>query len=85
MRFAVERFHQPEDRGQVANTLLVATELKIELGGFDAEFLLDFLSKELGAYYYNQGLRDAQAVFLKRVGELTDQVSELEKPTELLR
>ena len=60
-------------------------ELKIELGGFDAEFLLEFLSKELGAYYYNQGLRDAQAVFLKRVGELTDQVSELEKPTEFVR
>ena len=62
-----------------------ADELKIELGGFDAEFLLDYVSKELGAYYYNQGLRDAQAVFLKRVGELTDLAAELEKPTEFVR
>ena len=62
-----------------------ADELQMELGGFDAEFLLDYVSKEFGAYFYNQGLRDAQAVFLKRVGELTDVVSELEKPTEFLR
>ena len=62
-----------------------ADELKQELGGFDAEFLLEFLARELGAHYYNQGLRDAQAVFLKRVGELADQVSELEKPVEFGR
>jgi len=25
---------------------------------FDAEFLLDFFSKEIGAYHYNRGLQD---------------------------
>lgn len=34
-------------------------ELDQELGQFDAEFLLDFFSKEVGAYYYNQDLQDA--------------------------
>lgn len=42
-------------------------ELDQELGQFDAEFLLDFFSKEVGAYYYNQGLQDAQAVLEKQL------------------
>ena len=27
-------------------------ELQQEIGGFDAEFLLDFFSKDVGGYYY---------------------------------
>ena len=34
----------------------VATELGFDMGSFDAEFLLDFVSKELGCYFYNRGL-----------------------------
>lgn len=34
-------------------------ELDQEIGGFDAQFLLDFISKEFGSYYYNLGLSDA--------------------------
>ncbi|MFT5634616.1 MAG: hypothetical protein ACI89T_000042, partial [Cognaticolwellia sp.] len=34
-------------------------ELEQELGQFDADFLLDFFTKELGAHYYNRGLYDA--------------------------
>ena len=36
-------------------------ELDYELGQFQAQFLLDFISQEMGAYFYNQGVRDAQA------------------------
>jgi len=31
-------------------------ELDIDIGQFDAEFLLNFFSKEIGIYHYNKGL-----------------------------
>ena len=34
-------------------------ELDYELEKFPAEFLLEFISKELGDYFYNQGLFDS--------------------------
>ena len=38
-------------------------ELGEEIGQFDAEFLLDFFSREVGPHFYNRGLRDAEAIF----------------------
>ncbi len=35
-------------------------ELDLEVKGFDAQFLLDFITERLGPYYYNQGLHDAR-------------------------
>ncbi|MBN7138623.1 hypothetical protein A7A76_05790 [Lysobacter enzymogenes] len=60
-------------------------ELKQPIGRFDAEFLLDFLSEELGAYYYNRGVADAQAVLAARVDDLSDALWQLERPTEFKR
>ncbi len=57
-------------------------ELNQEIGQFDAEFLLDFMSKEIGVYHYNKGLKDAQDVFKSRVDSITDAIYELEVPTE---
>ena len=37
-------------------------ELDSEIGRFDAEFLIEFFGKEIGRYYYNKGLRDAEVV-----------------------
>ncbi|WP_394176990.1 DUF2164 domain-containing protein [Thalassotalea litorea] len=54
-------------------------ELDQELGQFDAEFLLDFFSKELGAYYYNRGLHDARAIFEERVQTIDDDIYAIEK------
>ena len=54
-------------------------ELEVELGQFDAEFLLDFIAKELGAYYYNRGLHDARAIFEERVKSLDDDIYAIEK------
>ncbi|MFW8591983.1 DUF2164 domain-containing protein [Glaciecola sp. 2405UD65-10] len=56
-------------------------ELEQELGQFDAEFLLDFVSKELGAYYYNRGLHDARAVFEERIESIDDGIYAIEKET----
>ena len=57
-------------------------ELDYDIGQFDAEFLLDFFSKEIGVYHYNRGLKDAQDVFKSRVDSITDAIYELEIPTE---
>lgn len=54
-------------------------ELDFELGQFDADFLLDFFSKEFGAYYYNQGLYDAQALLTNKLEMVAEQIVELEQ------
>jgi len=54
-------------------------ELDQDIGQFDAEFLLDFLSTEIGAYYYNRGLHDARAVFESRVESIDDEIYAIEK------
>jgi len=55
-------------------------ELDQELGQFDADFLLDFFTKEVGSYFYNRGLYDAQQIIGDRVEQITDAIYELEKP-----
>lgn len=60
----------------------LADELDYDIGQFDAEFLLDFFSKEMGVYHYNRGLNDAQDIFKSRVESITDAIYELEIPTE---
>ncbi|WP_163133819.1 DUF2164 domain-containing protein [Agarivorans sp. Alg241-V36] len=57
-------------------------QLDLEVGQFDAEFLLDFFSEEVGAYYYNQGLQDAQTVVQNRIDSIADELYEIEKPTK---
>lgn len=60
-------------------------ELDQELGQFDAEFLLDFFSKEVGTYYYNQGLNDAKTVLAGKLDTLMEAIDEIEKPTEFVK
>ena len=55
-------------------------ELDQEIGQFEAEFLLDFFSKEIGAYYYNRGLNDARTVMESRMESIGDAIYEIEKP-----
>lgn len=56
-------------------------ELQQEIGGFDAEFLLDFFSKEVGGYYYNQGLADALKSFESKMEDVGELIYQLEKET----
>ncbi len=55
-------------------------ELDQEIGRFEAEFLIDFFAKEIGAYFYNQGLHDAQAIVTGKLEEVADAIYEIEKP-----
>lgn len=65
--------------------LYFAEELKQEIGRFDAEFLLDFFAGEIGAYFYNRGLYDAQAILSGKLDELGEAIYQLERPTEFHR
>lgn len=60
-------------------------ELDQDIGQFDAEFLLDFFSEEVGTYYYNRGLYDAQAILQKKMDLIAEAIYEIEKPMQLLR
>ena len=60
-------------------------ELDEEIGRFDAEFLINFITEELGGYFYNRGIYDAQVILVQRLGEITGAIHELELPTEFLR
>lgn len=55
------------------------SELEQELEQFDAEFLLDFFSKELGAYYYNCGLHDARTILDSKIESIDDEIYAIEK------
>lgn len=54
-------------------------ELDQELEQFDAEFLLDFFSKDIGAHFYNRGLHDARAIFESRIASIDDDIYASEK------
>jgi len=62
--------------------LYFAEELRQEIGQFDAEFLLDFFSGEVGPYFYNRGLYDAQAILSSKLDDLSESICLLERPTE---
>ncbi len=56
-----------------------ADELEQEIGSFDAEFLLDFFLKEVGNFFYKQGLADALKTFESKIDDFSDAIYQLEK------
>ena len=58
--------------------LYFSEELKQKIGSFDAEFLLDFFAQEIGAYFYNRGLYDAQALLAAKLEDIQDSIHQLE-------
>lgn len=62
--------------------LYFTAELAQDIGQFDAEFLLNFFASEVGAYFYNRGLYDAQAILSSRLDDLNEAVFLLERPTD---
>lgn len=62
--------------------LYFSEELDHEIGQFDAQFLLDFISEEIGPYFYNRGLYDAQSILEKRMESISEAIYDIEKITE---
>ena len=65
--------------------LYFSEELEQNIGQFDAEFLLNFFSEEVGSYFYNRGLYDARAVLEERLESIDDAIFSIEKPTDAPR
>ncbi len=55
-------------------------ELDTDIGNFDAEFLLDFFTEEVGAYFYNRGIQDSLDMLDQRMEEVKESIYVLEKP-----
>ena len=59
-------------------------ELNQDIGQFDAEFLIDFFSQNIGSYYYNRGLSDAQLAIRTKLDDIESEIDSLEKPTDFV-
>lgn len=55
-------------------------ELDLDVTGFDAVFLTDFVTETLGPHFYNQALADAQALLSKKLDEMGEAIWQLEQP-----
>ncbi len=44
-----------------------------------AEMLLDFLGREIGPYFYNRAVYDAQAVVAKKADDISEALAGLER------
>ncbi|EJL47746.1 hypothetical protein PMI08_00270 [Brevibacillus sp. CF112] len=51
-----------------------------ELGNLETEELIAFFSRELGPFYYNQGVQDSRKLLLERMNALEDELYVLEQP-----
>lgn len=56
-----------------------------EIGQFEAGFLLEFFSEEIGPYYFNKGIQDSQAIVQKRIDGVIEAIDSLEKPLPIRR
>jgi len=62
--------------------MYLSEELDIDIGNFDAEFLLDFFSEEVGPYFYNRGIKDSIDMLDTRMEEVKESIYVLEKITK---
>lgn len=76
----IEFSREQKDRMVAKIKTYFSDELQQDIGGFEAEFLIDFFAKELGPVFYNRGLFDAQQVFNEKVEEASYVIQELEQP-----
>lgn len=54
-------------------------ELQVELGTFDAQFLLEFFTEQLGWSIYNRGLADAFGLMENTLEEMSEKIYELQQ------
>ena len=60
-------------------------ELGQDIEQFDAEFLLDFFTTEVGPYFYNRALADAQSLLEQNLESISEAFYQIEKPTEFCK
>lgn len=55
---------------------------ELEIGQFDAEFFLDFISDNIGPHYYNKALDDARILIGERIETIYDGLYAIEKTVD---
>lgn len=77
----------PEEKARLVPKLLsyLADELDVDAGQFDAEFLIDFLTREVGGALYNRGVLDAHAALSNHMDAFSEIIYQLEKPVDVRR
>lgn len=55
------------------------SEFELDVGRFEAEEMLQFFAKEIGAHFYNRGLYDAQGVITSQIDAINDAIYQLEQ------
>jgi len=78
----LELAKEARDAAAQALSRYLKDELDLEVKGFDAVFLLDFITEQLGPYFYNQALSDAQALLAKKLEDMGEAMYQLEKPVK---
>ncbi|WP_293680451.1 DUF2164 domain-containing protein [uncultured Phenylobacterium sp.] len=81
----MSKIELPKDTAEAAAKSLskyLKDELDLDVKGFDAVFLVDFITERLGPHYYNQGLYDAQAILAKKADEIGEAILGAEKPVK---
>ncbi|EJL6926111.1 DUF2164 domain-containing protein [Vibrio alginolyticus] len=58
-------------------------ELDVEIGQFDSEFLIDFITEKLRPIYYNKGVEDAKLLVERRMLEVSEELYEIEQEIKL--
>ncbi|WP_447475185.1 DUF2164 domain-containing protein [Vibrio harveyi] len=58
-------------------------ELSLEIGQFDSEFLIDFITEKLAPIYYNKGIEDEKTVIERRMLEMSDELYEIEQEVQI--
>jgi uncharacterized protein (DUF2164 family) len=69
---------QKADMVSAIRTFL-ATELDLDIGGLQAEMLVDQLSDIVAPVFYNRGLQDAHTAVLRRMEDAAGDIDVLEK------
>ena len=54
-------------------------ELDVDLRDLPAEMLIDFLAREIGPFFYNRALYDAQAVLKKKADDIGEAIAGLDR------
>jgi len=83
---AIFNFSKPEKEAIVQKIQqYFSKEMNQEIGQFEAGFLLNFFSEEIGPFFYNKGIQDSQAILQKTIDSVLQAIDSLEKPVQSKR
>jgi uncharacterized protein (DUF2164 family) len=72
-----------EEKAEIVSRIRAYFDRELDpIGALPAEFLLDFFGEKIGPYFYNRGLRDAHAAFLKKMEDFGEEIYLLEREGE---